>query len=161
MNPPFRVLWICTANACRSQMAEAILRDLGGHRFIARSAGASPAGYIHPLAIAGLKSLGLALGNQRSKGCDEMLPLEHDIVITVCDAAACVIPGAWKGDPVVVHWGLPDPVACPDPPAEREAQAAEVAARLRNRIKHLVELPLETMDREQIRQALEQLAHSK
>jgi len=145
------------ANACRSQMAEAILRHLGGRRFVARSAGAMPAGYIHPLADAGLKSLGLALDKQYSKGCDEMLALEHDIVITVCDAAACVIPTAWKGNPVTVHWGLPDPVACPGSPTERESQAVQLAGLLHNRIRRLVELPLETMDRDEIRQALEQL----
>ena len=160
MNPPFRVLWICTANACRSQMAEAILRYLGGGRFVARSAGASPAGWIHPLAEAGLASLGIPLGDQYSKGCEEMLALEHDIIITVCDAAACVIPSGWKGEPVRVHWSLPDPVMHPGSAEEQVTAAASVAQWLRDRIGRLVALPLETMDREAIRKALAEMADS-
>ncbi len=141
-------------------MAEAILRHVGGRRFVARSAGAWPAGRIHPLAEAGLAPLGISLGDQYSKGCEEVQTLEHDIVITVCDAAACAIPREWKGDPVVVHWSLPDPVMHPGSPQDREAAAIGVAQLLRDRIEHLVALPLETMDRDAARNALAELAGS-
>lgn len=160
MNPPFRVLWICTANACRSQMAEAILRHLGEDRFVSRSAGACATGWIHPLAAEGLDPLGISLGDQYSKGCDEMLGLEHDIVITLCDAAACVIPNDWKGDPVRVHWSLPDPVSVLGADQDRAAAAVTVAGWLREAITAMVALPLETMDREAVRKTLAGLGGS-
>jgi arsenate reductase len=150
MNPPFRVLWICTGNACRSQIAEAILRHLGGERFESRSAGVSPAGWIHPLARMGLAALDIPLGDQRSKSCQEVLGVAHDIVITVCDSAACQIPTGWLGHPIFAFWGLSDPVMHQGTEEERRAAAVAVARTLRDRIERLVALPLETMDRDQI-----------
>jgi protein-tyrosine-phosphatase len=153
-------LWICTANACRSQIAQAILRHVGGERFESRSAGACPTGWIHPLAEEGLTPLGISLGDQYSKGCDEMLPLEHDIIITLCDAAACVIPKSWKGDPVRVHWSLPDPVSLLSSDKDRAAAAATVARWLHEAITEMIGLPLETMDRETARKTLAGLGGS-
>jgi arsenate reductase len=155
MNPPFRVLWICTANACRSQIAEAVLRHLGGERFVSRSAGVNPVGWIHPLAQAGLASLGIPLGDQRSKSCQEVLAIAHDIIITVCDAAACQIPSGWQGNPIIVHWSLPDPVMHPGTEEDRRAAAVAAAHTVRDWIERFVSLPLETMDRDQVRAELQ------
>jgi len=155
MNPPFRVLWICTANACRSQIAEAVLGHLGGRRFVSRSAGVSPAGLIHPLAETALASLNIPLGDQRSKSCQEVQAVAHDVIITVCDAAACQLPSGWRGDPIIVHWSLPDPVMHPGTEEDRQAAAVAVAHTLRAWIERLVALPLETMDRDQARGELQ------
>jgi arsenate reductase len=157
MSPPFRVLWICTANACRSQIAEAVLGHLGGNRFVSRSAGVSPVGWIHHLAETALASLNIRLGDQHSKSCKEVLAVAHDIIITVCDAAACQIPSGWRGNPIIVHWSLPDPVMHPGTEEDRQAAAAAVAHTLRDGIERLVALPLETMDREQIHAELQMI----
>ncbi len=132
----------------------------GGDRFEARSAGACATGWIHPLAGQGLKLLDISLGDQYSKGCDEMLALDHDVTITLCDAAACVIPNNWKGDPVRVHWSLPDPVSVPGSDQDRVAAAVTVAGWLREAITAMVALPLETMDREAVRKTLAGLGGS-
>ena len=158
MSPPFNVLFICTANACRSQMAEAILRHVGGDRFVARSAGASPIGAVHPLALIALELAGIPLVNQYSKGFNEVLQIEHDLIITLCDSAACQIPPAWPGRPVIVHWGLADPVSCPGTKQERIAMAENTAATLRAWIEQLVALPLENLTPDAIRAELLRIA---
>jgi len=150
VTPPINVLFICTANACRSQMAEAILRQVGDDRFIARSAGVSPIGAIHPLASIALADAGIRLDDQYSKGLDEVMDIEHDLIITLCDSAACLVPQTWPGQPVTVHWGLSDPVSCLGSEQERIDMATETVATLRKRIERLVVLPLEKLTADQI-----------
>ncbi len=86
-----RVLFLCTGNSCRSQMAEGWLRHLGGERYEALSAGAAPAGYVHPLAVEVMKEVGIDISAQRSKSIAEFLPPHGqppDLVVSVCSAAA-------------------------------------------------------------------------
>ena len=116
---PFHVLVVCTGNAARSILGEALLRHLGGGRFAAQSAGSRPAGYVHPLALAVLAELGIDAEGARSKSIDDVLGDDPrvDLVLTVCDFAAqsCpVVPGARTA-----HWGLADPTATPGGEAER------------------------------------------
>lgn len=154
MKMPVRVLFICTANACRSQMAEAILAHRGGSRFRAFSAGAQPAGYVHPLAIAALEAIGVPLpGEARSKAIDEFLEAEMDVVITVCDSAAAACP-QWPGEVIRAHWPLPDPVALHGTPQQRQEAAVAVARDLVRRIDALIALPWETTDRATLQRAL-------
>ena len=160
MSPPFNVLFICTANACRSQMAEAVLRHVGGDRFVARSAGVSPIGAIHPLASIALELAGIPLVDPYSKGFDEVLKIEHDLIITLCDSAACRVPPAWPGRPVIVHWGLYDPVSCLGSEQERIAVATETVDTLRARIERLVALPLEDLTPDKIRAELVRIAET-
>ncbi len=160
MSPPFNVLFICTANACRSQMAEAILRHVGGDRFVARSAGASPIGQIHPLASTALALADIPLQNQYSKGFEEVLEIEHDLIITLCDSAACLTPSAWPGRPVIAHWSLFDPVSYPGTGQEQIAVARGTADKLRAWIERLVALPLEDLDPEEIRTELVRIAET-
>lgn len=104
----FRVLFLCTHNAARSQIAEAILRKSAGDRFEAASAGSHPGGSVHPLALKIIEEIG---GDQKlhwPKGFDEVLEREWDLVITVCDQAqeACpILPTATLS----AHWGVSDP----------------------------------------------------
>ena len=103
-----RVLFLCTHNASRSQMAEALLRQVAGDRFDVESAGTAPT-EVHPLAIVVMREIGIDISHQRSKDVSE-ITRPPDIVITLCDDAkeACpVFPGA----PRFLHWGLPDPSA--------------------------------------------------
>ncbi len=105
-----RVLFLCTGNSARSQMAEGLVNHFLGDEWIAVSAGTEPSGYVHPLAIEGMAELGLDISDQRSKSTEEFRETHLDLVITVCDHAAENCP-AWLGAGHVVHIGYPDPAA--------------------------------------------------
>ena len=107
MTTPQRVLFLCTHNSARSQMAEGLLRHLGGERFEAFSAG-TEATHVRPLAIEAMAERGIDVSQQESKTLDRYLGEPFDAVITVCDQAAeaCpVFPGAKRR----LHWSFPDP----------------------------------------------------
>ncbi|MEZ6047492.1 MAG: arsenate reductase ArsC [Planctomycetaceae bacterium] len=85
-----RVLFLCTGNSCRSQMAEGYLRELRGDRYESLSAGAKPAGYVNPLAIEVMHEDGIDISDNRSKSINEFLPPEGnppDLIVAVCDTA--------------------------------------------------------------------------
>ncbi|MCH7543441.1 MAG: arsenate reductase ArsC [Proteobacteria bacterium] len=139
------VLFLCTGNSARSIMAEAILARLGEGRFRAFSAGARPAGDIHPETRALLRSLGYRTEGLRSKGWEEFSGGDGaamEIVITVCDRAAREACPVWPGHPLTAHWGFEDPAAFRGPGAERRAVFARVYDRIESAVKLLVKLPL-------------------
>ena len=135
-----RVLFLCTGNSCRSQMAEAILRELGGERFEAYSAGSWPAGFVHELAVEAMARLNVPMTNQVSKSWDEFADSSMDVVITLCDAAAAETCPNWPGDPIRAHWSLPDPALHPGSPEDRVEFAVRIARRLQAKIEALVNL---------------------
>lgn len=138
MPPRKNILFLCTGNSCRSQMAEAWLRRLGGDRFNALSAGSRPAGFIHPLAIDAMQRLGVSLEGQRSKSWKEFDDTPVDAVLTLCDFVAHE-PCPIRGDtPLSAHWSLPDPAYYPGTDAERLEFAVSVARRLQSKIEGLV-----------------------
>ena len=102
-----KVLFLCTGNSARSQMAEAIVNDRLGDEWEAVSAGTNPAGYVHPAAIEVLAELGIEHVG-RSKSADEFRGTPFDLVVTVCDDAAENCP-VWLGKGRRVHLGFPDP----------------------------------------------------
>ena len=102
-----KVLFLCTGNSCRSQMAEAVLNRIGAGRFEAVSAGSKPAGYVHPLALRLLRELGHPVDGLRSKSMDEFRDSRFDAVITVCDRAKEACP-VWPGAEMI-HWSFEDP----------------------------------------------------
>ncbi len=102
-----KVLFLCTGNSCRSQMAEAIVNARLGDSWQAVSAGTKPAGYIHPKALAALSEIGVEHAG-RSKLADEFRDVDFDLVVTVCDSAAEECP-LWLGQGVRVHHSFPDP----------------------------------------------------
>lgn len=102
-----KVLFLCTGNSCRSQMAEAIVNAQLGDRWAAVSAGTQPAGYVHPLALTALAEIGIQ-HHGRSKLADEFRDVDFDLVVTVCDAAAEDCP-LWLGQGRRVHHSFPDP----------------------------------------------------
>lgn len=118
--PPMRVLFLCTHNSSRSQMAEGLLRARGGQRFAVSSAGTHPR-TIHPLAIRAMREIGIDVSEAagyRAKSLDEFIGQPIDLVVTVCDEAAeeCpFFPGARRQ----AHWGFPDPSAASGSEEER------------------------------------------
>jgi arsenate reductase (thioredoxin) len=104
-----RVLFLCTGNSARSQMAEALLRHLGGNRFEAHSAGLDPKG-MNPLTVEALAEIGLDTKGQSSKSLQIYLGQHFDHVITVCDHANEKCP-AWPGKTQKHHWSFEDPAA--------------------------------------------------
>jgi arsenate reductase len=102
-----KVLFLCTGNSCRSQMAEAMVNARLGDRWQAFSAGTSPAGYVHPMAIQVLQEIGIE-HRGRSKSIEEIRDIPFDLVVTVCDSAAEECP-LWLGSGKRIHMGFPDP----------------------------------------------------
>ena len=107
-----KVLFLCTGNSCRSQMAEAIVNARFGDAWQAVSAGTKPAGYVHPKAIAALAEIGIQ-HEGRSKLADEFRGVDFDLVVTVCDSAAEDCP-VWLGLGKKVHHSFPDPAKTDD-----------------------------------------------
>ena len=102
-----KVLFLCTGNSCRSQMAEAIINARLGEKWEAFSAGTRPAGYVHPKAVEALQEIGIQHAG-RSKSMDEFRGQEFDLVVTVCDSAAEECP-VWLGKGKRAHHDFPDP----------------------------------------------------
>ena len=147
---PFNVLFICSGNSARSIFAEALLRDLGGAKFIAHSAGTRPGTTINPFALEVLARNGHDTTGLRAKHLSEFQGLaapQMDFVFTVCDTAAAEECPPWPGQPITGHWGLPDPVKAVGTEAEKALVFAQTYGALRRRIAAFVELPFDTLDR--------------
>jgi arsenate reductase (thioredoxin) len=132
-SPPIRILVLCTGNSCRSIMAEALFRELGGGRVDVESAGSRPAGAVNPLTERVLDEAGIDHGWARSKSMTEFLDREFDHVLTVCDDAAEACP-VFPGPALRTHWSIPDPVRAVGTEEERLAVYRATLADLRGRI---------------------------
>jgi protein-tyrosine-phosphatase len=133
---PARVLFLCTHNSARSQMAEALLRRLGGARVEVYSAGTIPS-TVHPLTISTLAELGIDAGQPRSKHMDEFGGQRFDYIITVCDRVREQCP-IFPGDPVQSHWSFADPAAVAGTEAAQRSAFAETARQIGVRVRHLL-----------------------
>ena len=129
---PRRVLFLCTHNSARSQMAEGLLRELGGGGFEAHSAG-TEATHVRPLAIRAMEEIGIDIGAQRSKTLDEYAGQPFDLVVTVCDEAREACP-YFPGARAQIHWSLPDPSKATGTEESRLAVFRGVRDELRRRI---------------------------
>jgi arsenate reductase len=127
-----RILFLCTGNSCRSQMAEGWLRHLGGDQFDVFSAGTHPAG-LNPGAVEAMREVGIDISGQRSKHLSEFTGQPFDTVITVCDRAKESCP-VFPGGGVVLHWSFDDPASAIGTPAERQAVFRRVRNEIRNQI---------------------------
>ena len=133
---PVRVLFLCTHNSARSQMAEALLRELGGNRVEVHSAGSEPTP-IHPLAVKAMSTRGIDLSSHRAKHLEEFIGQDFDYVITVCDQVREVCP-MFPGDPEKIHWSFPDPVAIEGNTATKQKGFEDTARELAIRIQYLL-----------------------
>lgn len=135
---PLRVLFLCTHNSARSQLAEALARQLGGGQVEAYSAGNQPT-QLHPMTLETLHEIGIDPQGHTSKLLDQFVDQEFDYVITVCDRARESCP-TFPGDPVQIHWSFLDPAAISDPHAQRQAFRT-IRRELETRLRYLLSLP--------------------
>jgi arsenate reductase (thioredoxin) len=127
-----QVLFLCTGNSARSQMAEGLLRHVAGDRFEVASAGVSPT-QVRPEAIEAMREIGIDISNHSSKAVDEFVGREFDYVITVCDNANEQCP-VFSGDTTRIHWSFDDPAAAEGDPAARLAVFRRVRDEIIDRI---------------------------
>jgi protein-tyrosine-phosphatase len=130
------VLFLCTHNSARSQMAEGILRLRSNGRVEVYSAGTEPTA-VHPLAINALQEMGIDIAQQQPKSVQEFLGQNFDYIITVCDRAREVCP-VFPGYPLQIHWSFPDPVEVEGSESQRLAAFREIALQLNRRIGYLL-----------------------
>ncbi len=135
---PIRVLFVCTGNSARSQIAEALLTRFGGPDFEVYSAGTEPKA-VNPFAIQVLAGLGIDWSAATSKSVTEFLDQPWDYVITVCDRARQACP-VFPGEHNSLHWGLEDPAEVEGTDAEKRAAFEGTARELTQRLRPLVEI---------------------
>lgn len=128
-----RVLFLCTGNSARSQMAEALVNHFLGDTWEAWSAGTKPAPKVHPLAVRAMAEVGLDISDQWPKHLDAFRGQEFDQVITLCDSAAAECP-FWLGRGRQVHLGFPDPAAATGTEEERMAVFRQVRDAIRKTV---------------------------
>jgi arsenate reductase len=126
-----RVLFLCTGNAARSQMAEGLARAFHGDELDVVSAGSRPAGFVHPLAVRAMAEIGVDISDAQSKSAEQFIGEEFDAVVTVCDSAAQDCPH-WPNAKRIEHWPIEDPSSAPsgDAPQRFRETRDELARRI-------------------------------
>ncbi len=158
MEKHYNILFLCNRNSERSIIAEALASTLSHGRFTGYSAGANPSGLVHPYALEMAKAMGYPIQLLRSKSWDEFgregAP-KMDFIITLCDTAMGEDCPYWPGHPSIAHWGFPDPASIEASDVKAMLFAfKQVEIGLRNRIELLMDLPIETLDRLEIKERL-------
>jgi arsenate reductase (thioredoxin) len=147
--PHYNVMFLCTGNSARSIMAEAIMNWKGRANFTAYSAGSHPSGIVRPEALRQIESANLSTAGLRSKSWDEFAKPDAPVmnfVFTVCDNAANEVCPVWPGQPIIAHWGVPDPAAVQGTPQEINRAFSQVFSILERRITLMLSLPLASLD---------------
>jgi arsenate reductase len=156
----YNVLFLCTGNSARSIMAEVLLNAMGGGRFHAFSAGSHPKGQVHPLALELIRKNRLPTEELRSKDLAEFSKSgapRMDFVFTVCDHAAAEVCPVWPGQPMIAHWGIPDPAASEGADETRRHAFFTAYSQLAQRISIFVNLPLTSLDRLALQTKLDEI----
>jgi len=128
-----KILFVCTGNSIRSQIAEGLMKALGGEEWKVQSAG-TISSYVHPLAIRVMEEIGIDISHQTSKSVDKFVNEEFDTMITLCDNAAASCP-TFPGQGRRIHWSIEDPVGAVGSTEERLV----LFRRTRNEIKKRIE----------------------
>lgn len=136
-----KVLFLCTANSCRSILSEAAFNHLAPAGMRAYSAGSAPSGVVHPLSLQTLSSAGIATAGLASKGNEVHLALAPDYVISVCGRAAQQPCPAYFGSSTRLHWGLADPAEVRGSDAQVQAAFAATLAQIERRLQAFFALP--------------------
>lgn len=151
--PALTALVLCTGNSARSILGEALLNQLGGNRIRAYSAGSQPKGEPHPAALRLLARKGIDTTGFRSKSWLQFSGPDApdiDLAITVCGNAAGEACPVFPGSPLRAHWGLPDPAATTGSEAEIDRAFEQTWDWLEMRVRALLALPFESMDRAEL-----------
>jgi protein-tyrosine-phosphatase len=144
---PFNILFICTGNSARSIFGEYLIERIGKGLFRSYSAGANPVGRVNPYAQRVLKEVyRIDASEARSKGFEDVEAKKFDFVITVCDRAKESCP-VWPGQPIIAHWGAPDPALAEGTDEQIYQQFKQVAMLIQRRIELLCALPFDKIDR--------------
>jgi arsenate reductase len=157
---PYNVLFLCTGNSARSILAEAYLNSAGEGRFKAYSAGSHPAAKVNAFALELLQEHGIDTARFRSKSWDEFAEPgapQIDMIFTVCDNAAGEICPVWPGKPVTAHWGVEDPAAVSGSDEVKRRAFIKAFAELSARINLLLALPLDDLERHDLKSKLDQI----
>lgn len=133
MHYPIHVLFLCTGNSARSQMAEGLLRSFGGGDFKVHSAGTEPT-ELNPLAVEAMREIGIDISGHESKSLERFLGRPFDYIITVCDRARDHCP-TFPGDNERIHWGFEDPAAVTGSRAKQLAVFRRVRNELSDRLR--------------------------
>ncbi|WP_313240265.1 arsenate reductase ArsC [Stutzerimonas kunmingensis] len=149
-----KILFLCTANSCRSILAEALFNHLAPAGMRAFSAGSEPRGDINPLTLEALARAGIAADGLYSKSSDAHQALNPDFVITVCDKAAGEACPVYFGPATKAHWGLVDPSESVGSPEEIKAAFDATLVRLKLRFTAFLALPLAQLDAATLRTEL-------
>lgn len=144
---PFKILFLCTGNSARSIFGEYLIRRIGKTRFQSYSAGSFPTGKVNPFAVQVLKEVyHIDASGARSKSWEEFGDVEFDFVITVCDNVRETCP-TWPGQPIIAHWGSPDPALAEGTDEEKYRVFKQVAFQIQRRIELFTSLPFDKLNR--------------
>lgn len=153
-----RVLFMCTANSCRSILCEAMFNHLAPAGFEALSAGSFPRGQVLPRSLLTLQQAGISTVGLSSKGNEAFAANPPDIVITVCDKAAGEACPVFFGPALKAHWGLADPSEQPGTDDEVEANFHHALARIERRCRAFFALPFSQLDAHALKRELDRIA---
>jgi arsenate reductase (thioredoxin) len=142
----YRVLFLCTGNSARSQMAEAVLNRKGRGRFVAESAGSHPVAQVNPYALEALRNGGIQWGGHQPRGLDGLDREQWDFVITVCDRAKEACP-VFPGQPILAHWGMRDPAGVEGDESVKRAAFVDALTLINRRIDLFLALRPEKLER--------------
>lgn len=153
-----RVLFMCTANSCRSILSEAMFNHLAPAGFAAVSAGSFPKGQVLPRSLTTLQQAGISIAGLSSKGNDAFADNPPDIVITVCDKAAGEACPLYFGPALKTHWGLEDPSDVVGDEAAMDAAFRTTLARIEQRCRAFLALPFDTLGRDELKHELDRIS---
>lgn len=152
-----RILFMCTANSCRSILSEAMFNHLAPLGFEAVSSGSFPKGHVLPRSLTTLQHAGISTDGLSSKGNDAFEGSPPDIIITVCDKAAGEACPVYFGPALKTHWGLEDPSDVVGEEASVDAAFHATLARIEARCQAFFALPFTHLDREQLKRELDRI----
>ncbi|MBX9754495.1 MAG: arsenate reductase ArsC [Pseudomonadaceae bacterium] len=149
-----KVLFLCTANSCRSILSEAMFNHLAPAGMRAYSAGSQPSGVVNPLSLQVLTNAGIDTQGLASKACDAHRELAPDFVISVCGNAAKQECPAYFGNATRLHWGLDDPSEVSGDAAQVSAAFASTLAQIQRRLQLFIDLPFAQLQPAQLQREL-------
>lgn len=152
-----QILFMCTANSCRSILSEAMFNHLAPQGFEAVSSGSFPKGQVLPRSLSTLQQAGISIENLYSKGNDAFEDNPPDIVITVCDKAAGESCPVYFGPALKAHWGLADPSEVTGDETAIDTAFRSTLAHIERRCKAFLALPFNRLSRDELKTELDRI----